>query len=70
MAKVTCCIYCGRDTRHPSGICNQCVRGERPSRSGSQVDQDPPPLEDRFDEESGPDSVCQDQSPLDRLGKA
>jgi hypothetical protein len=34
------------------------------------VDHDPPPLEDRFDEESGPDSVCQDQSPLDRLGKA
>ena len=63
LAEPTSCLVCGRDTRHPSGVCARCARG---GHSYGTVDEDrAPSLEDRYDEESGPDSICHDQSLID-----
>jgi hypothetical protein len=73
MSNVTCCIYCGRDTRHPSGICSRCVRGESLPRQHTKREPSPdlPPLEDDYSEESDANSVCDDRSDLGRdIGEA
>jgi hypothetical protein len=59
--ELTTCLICGRDTLSRSAVCYRC------QRSGHSTDDDPGlPLEDRYDEESGPDSICNDQSVLDQ----
>lgn len=52
-----CCESCGRDTR--GRYCIYCIGHPPPvARSGNSPDD---PLEDDYSEESGPDSVCDDE---------
>jgi hypothetical protein len=68
-AEVYCCKGCGRDTTRRGGYCIDCggAPGERSSKGESRgrhnramQDDNPMDLEDRFDDESGPDDVCDD----------
>lgn len=67
-----CCLFCGRDTRDRSGICWHCtlpgydVGIRRDVRGGHRPD-DPEALEDRYDDESGPDDVVVDWPGRDEL---
>ena len=69
--EVRCCLFCGRDTRHRSGICNRCTqRGSSGGRRTEQLDRstldfEGPCLEDRYDDESGPDDICDDGCTID-----
>ena len=69
--ELRCCLFCGRDTRHRSGICNRCVRhGSFGKRKTELLDRTPlafdgPCLEDRYDDESGPDDICDDGCAVD-----
>ena len=54
-----CCKGCGRDTRRPDGYCWRCI-----GHGGSARDKDRRASgdnEDRYDEESGPDDVSDDE---------
>jgi len=72
---VYCCRGCGADTTYPGGYCADCggLPGEHTSRMQT-IDhrtqmmgcEDLMEHEDRYDEESGPSSICCDQDPLDR----
>jgi len=64
------CIGCGRRmTNHPSQICGLCANGEPAAmehmgrhrgRKSRELHDRPMEFEDRYDEESGPDDVCDD----------
>lgn len=70
-APLQCCRYCGRDTRARDGVCHICISGLPPKLKTSRGQKGlaaPRPaihesLEDRYDDESGPDDVCGD-SPM------
>ncbi len=56
-----CCEGCGRDTRSATGYCSRCIGRPRvASRSDGDL-RSPMEYEDRYDEESGPDDVCDDK---------
>jgi len=60
-----CCLFCGRDTTHPYGICAACVGGGRGQWDGQMRGRKSLPvraipLEDDYSEESDADSVCDD----------
>ena len=62
-APLRCCFGCGRDTGGTTGYCARCiVQGvyapqARHDGTAARVN-DPMALEDKYDEESGPDSIC------------
>lgn len=57
------CAHCGRDTRSQDSLCARCGGREHPCASreyrGRKTRPAPlEPLEDRYDEDSGPDDVA------------
>jgi hypothetical protein len=72
-SEIYCCRGCGRDTKRRSGYCVDCggwpgeksSRGQRHVKDSTTIGEDPAELEDRFDDESGPDDVCDDGGIVD-----
>jgi hypothetical protein len=59
MPEIFCCDGCGRDTTNPSRLCDAC--GGAPSPPEPEQAATAFPGEDDYDEESGPNSVCDDE---------
>ncbi len=76
--EVYCCKGCGRDTTRRGGYCVDC--GGRPGQHSHRFERldrcrpepeayNPIDLEDRYDDESGPDDIYDDMDPLDHARK-
>jgi hypothetical protein len=71
--EVYCCKGCGRDTTRRGGYCIDCggrpgehsSRGQCRRKDSSTIGEDPADFEDRFDDESGPNDVCDDGGIVD-----
>ena len=60
--ELRCCLGCGRDCR--GEYCQQCTGDSRFSKAPANESVDEMIHEDRYDEESGPDSVWDVGLPL------
>lgn len=55
---VRTCLGCGRDTTACNGFCNRCWRRNSAEGRTPANEDDLPPVENRYDEESGPNDVA------------